>query len=212
MPRTITSTVYTFDELSDRAKDKARAWFREGDSDADTSCTYEDAAQCAEILGIDLRTRAAKLYGGGTRMDPCIYYSGFSSQGDGACFEGSYSYAKGASKAIRAHAGTDTELHRIADALQELQRKHFYGLEARMAHSGHYYHSGCMTVDVTEDRTGNDAPEEAREELTQLMRDFADWIYKQLESEYDWRNADAQVDESILANECTFDAEGRREG
>lgn len=212
MPQTITRTVFTFDELSDRAKNNARDWFRTSDTDAGNVCTYEDAVQCGEILGIDLRTHAVKLMGGGTRLDPCIYYSGFSHQGAGACFEGSYYYAKGASKAIREHAPQDTELHRIADELQVLQRKHFYGLEARMAHSGYYYHSGCMTVGVTEDRTGNDAPTEAQEELTELMRDFADWIYRQLEKEYEWRNADEQVDENILINEYTFDEDGNREG
>ena len=157
MPRTETKTrtLFQFDELTDSAKRKARDWYREASAGDDfgAECVYEDAAQCAEIMGIDLRTRQAKLMNGGTRMDPCIYYSGFWSQGDGACFEGSYEYAKGAAKAIRAHAPVDKELHRIADELQELQRANFYRLTATMRHRGRYYHSGCMDVDVA----GNDA-------------------------------------------------------
>ena len=37
-----------------------------------------------------------RLMGGGTRAKPCIWFSGFWSQGDGACFEGYWSNAKGA--------------------------------------------------------------------------------------------------------------------
>ena len=68
--------------------------------------------------------------GGGTRQKPCIWFSGFWSQGDGACFEGRYAYAPRASLRIRDYAPRDTELHRIADALQALQRLNFYQLTA----------------------------------------------------------------------------------
>src|SRR3546814_2772659 len=47
-------------------------------------------------------------------------------QGDGACFEGNYSYARGASAAIRRYAPKDVELQRIADALGAIQRRNFY--------------------------------------------------------------------------------------
>ena len=129
MPHTLSKTVYKFDELNDSAKENARQWFRESSAgDDDTSCTYEDAATCGDILGIDLRTRSVKLMGGGTRLEPCIYYSGFSSQGDGACFEGSYAYAKGSTKKIREHAPQEAELHRIADtALALHERQHSVG-------------------------------------------------------------------------------------
>lgn len=72
MPRTetIEKTVYTFDELSDKAKETARQWFRYS-SDGDSfwaESVIEDAAQCGEIIGINMRTRAVKLMGGGTRV------------------------------------------------------------------------------------------------------------------------------------------------
>jgi hypothetical protein len=209
MPHIQERTVYTFDELSDQAKEKARQWWRDCETqDHDTSCTYDDAATCADILGIDLCTRPVKLMGGGTRHNPCIYYSGFWSQGDGACFEGNYRYAKGAAKKIRDYAPKDTELHRIADKLQALQRKSFYRLTATMRHRGHYYHSGCMEVSVDDAESHAKDWREIEDAVTQLMRDFADWIYKQLEAEYEWVDADAQVDESIRCNEYEFDEYG----
>ena len=143
---------------------------------------------------------------------PAIFYSGFASQGDGACFEGSYSYKKGATKKIRQYAPQDSELHRIATELQEVQRKHFYSLTATMTHRGNYQHSGCMAVDVSDSRFSSwreTIGGDAEESIVQLMRDFADWMFRQLESEFDYTNSDENVDESIVANGYEFDAEGR---
>ena len=47
---------------------------------------------CFCILGIRLKTTPVRLMGGGTRQKPCIWFSGFWSQGDGACFEGYFSH------------------------------------------------------------------------------------------------------------------------
>ena len=183
--------VYTFEELSDDAKVKARAWYREGAFDYEWwEFVYEDAKQCAEIIGIDIDK---------------IYFSGFWSQGDGACFEGSYKYKKGALKAIKEHAPKDTTLHGIALALQKEQKKHFYQLSAHTKQRGHYQHSGCMRVDVY-----NQDGEIDNDEITDQLRYFADWIYTRLEAEYDFMNADAQVDENIISSEYEFTEEGKR--
>lgn len=210
MPRTVESTVYKFGELSDRAKERARDWYRRMITNDDYDSVIDDAATMADILGINLRQRPIKLMNGSTRYDPCIWWSGFSSQGDGACFEGSYSYAKGAAKKIRAHAPQDSELHRIASELQAIQRRNGYQLTAQCRQRGHYNHSGCMTVDVERASGERDMTSEAGETVTQLLRDFADWIYAQLGKENDYLNSDEQVDESIDANEYEFDEEGNR--
>jgi len=87
MPQVIATTVYRLDELPDGAKDRARAWYREGGFDYDWyDAVYEDFQRIAEILGIRLKTRVCRLVGGRTREDPCIWFSGFWSQGDGACY------------------------------------------------------------------------------------------------------------------------------
>lgn len=211
MPKTKEYTIYTFDELSDDAKETARDWWRQCENeDFDTEFLYEDFQNMARMLGIEFDSKPVKLMGGGTRYDPVIYWSGFSSQGDGACFEGNYRYAPGAAKAIAKETnGSETELIRIAKALQEVQRRNFYRLNARMKHRGHYMHSGCMTVEHYGDNFASDT--DAEDTVEQCMRDFADWMYKQLEKEYWWRMEDAQVDESIRANEYTFDEDGNRQ-
>lgn len=208
---TTTKTVYLFNELSDTAKETARDWWRQLEqSDFDTECTIEDAQRMGAILGIELATHAVTLMNGTTRRDPTVYWSGFSSQGDGACFEGAYRYAKGAAKAIRAEAPTDKTLHAIADNLQAAQRANFYRLEASCTHRGHYSHSGCMAVDVSDREDSYRDIGDADETVRQCMRDFADWIYRQLETEYEWRMADAQVDDAITDNEYEFDENGNR--
>lgn len=207
----IEKTLFTFDELSDEAKEKAREWWREIEAQDwnGAECVFEDACAVAPILGIEFDTRPVKLMGGGTRHDPIVYYSGFWSQGDGACFEGSYGYAKGASKAIREYAPQDKTLHAIADGLQRVQKDHFYKLVARMTHSGHYYNSGCMTVAVEDDRDSYRDIGESEELIKCLVRNFADWIYSRLRDEYEYTMTDENVDEAIRINEYEFDESGR---
>ena len=145
---TIERTLFKFEELSDEAKEKARDRYREGnDYSFYQEDVYEDASRMGKMMGIDLDTKPVKLMGGSTRYAPCIWYSGFWNQGDGACFEGNYSYQKGGAKAIKGECN-DPELIRIATQIQEVQRQNFYKLRAVTSHRGHYYHSGCMSVDV----------------------------------------------------------------
>lgn len=207
--RMIEVPLFKFDELSDKAKEKARDWWRRcEDQDLDL-LDRDDVEQIANILGIEFDQATVKLMGGGTRGRPKINWSGFSSQGDGASFEGRYDYAKGMVKKIKEYAPKDEEIHRIADELFDLQKKNFYKIEARMKRgpgSNFYSHSGTMSVDVY--LRGEDAPREIEDSVKQLMRDFADWIYSQLEKDYEWRMADEQVDDNIRANEYEFDENG----
>lgn len=207
--RTEEIKIYTFDELDESAKEKAREWWRNLENqDFDPDFAYDDFVAVAKILGIEFRTQAVKLYGGGTRNKPCIYWTGFYSQGDGACFDADYSYAKGAAKAIRVYAPKDEMLHRIADDLQAVQKRHFYKLTASTKHSGHYYHSGCMTVDV--EHSDDSYRDIDADDIIQAMRDFADWMYRQLEAEYEYTMSDENVDRSIRCNEYEFEEDGTR--
>ena len=70
MPEVIETTVYRLNELSDAAKDKARAWYREGGFDYDWyDAVYEDFQRIAEILGLNLKTRSAGAHGARRIMD-----------------------------------------------------------------------------------------------------------------------------------------------
>ena len=149
----------------------------------------------------------------GTRQKPCIWFSGFWSQGDGACFEGYFSHAKGAAARIRDYAPKDAALHSIADRLQAIQRRNFYQLAAEVSHRGRYYHEYTMSVDVTRDSPTWQPPTEGAEEIvTEAIRDLVRWLYRQLQVEYDHLTSDESIEDSIIANEYTFTEGGRRFG
>lgn len=214
MSKVIETTVYQLNELSDGAREKARAWYRDGGFDYDWyDAVYEDFERIAEILGLRLKTRGVRLCGGGSRQKPCIWFRGFWSQGDGACFETFYSYQKGAPRRISQYAPQDTELLRIADALQSVQRRNFYQLHAEASHRGHYYHENSMAILVERDSpTYQDMTDDAEDTVIEALRDLARWLYRQLEREYEYLTSDEAVDEVIATNEYTFTESGRRFG
>lgn len=202
MPRKITTTLYKFDELDPKAKAKARDWFREGNgTDSWWEPTYEDASRVATLLGITLREdKHGKL---------SIQFSGFSSQGDGASFEGTYTYKADALAAIQDYAPKDTRLHAIASSLQAAQDKAQNRIAFTITTQGNYCHSGSIffELDATEEDCSTISREAAREVITAL-RSFADWIYAALEAENDYQNADSTVTENIILNEYEFTKDG----
>ena len=214
MPRIIETTVYTIDELSDAAKENARIWYRDqGLHDEWYDFVYEDFETICGILGITLATTPVRLYGGGTREKSNLYWTGFWNQGDGASFEGSYVHARGAARAIRAHAPKDDELHRIADALQAVQRRNIWQLHSTIRQRGRYCHEYTMSIDVERDSpTWQPPTDDAEGAVTEAMRDLARWLYRQLRSEYEHQTSDQAVDEIVSINEWTFQADGTRFG
>jgi hypothetical protein len=210
MPKTITTVVYEYGELSPKAQEAARDWFREalaGDSSFAES-VYSDAVEVADVLGITISTTRNKPHG------PAIFFSGFSSQGDGASFEGTYTYRPGALRAVKEHFPKDAKLHAIAQALEDVQKHNGKSLQAICKVRGNYVHSGCMDVEVY-DRQYIGADEwtpGAETELTRALRRFADWIYSQLEAAYEDENSDEHVAETIEANGYTFTEKGKRFG
>ena len=170
---------------------------------------YEDAKRMAEMFGLDLRQKPVKLMNGNTRYDPSIYFSGFSFQGDGASFEGSYQYKPGGLKAVMTEAPQDTDLHGIVKALQDVQRKYFYQLRASITQSGRYCHEKTMSTDVEDARTGWEPDDKNDVEIVvKAMRDFARWIFKNLRNEYEYLTSKEAVIETLEANEYEFFEDG----
>lgn len=199
--RKICTEVFKYSELSDAAKENARNWWR--DASAGDSYFAEhiigDAKTIAALMGWDIEN---------------IWYSGFSFQGDGACFTGSMEYKKGCAKNVKAYAPQDVELHRIATTWQELQRKRFYSLYVKVAHSGRYSneYSVSFACEDSRDVYGHldDEDGAVHVAVAEIGRDFMHWIYKGLETAYDYANSDDVVAENIEANGYEFTADGKR--
>ena len=207
-------TEFKFSELDEKAKDKARDDYRESAYPYDDwwDFVYEDAIRMGKMLGIEIEHHSHKSVTNKPIRTPQIFFSGFSSQGDGACYSGTYSFEPEAMQKLKAECNDD-ELFRIAEELRVLQLTcRLMGIELDTTmitvNSGGYSHSNMMSVELC---AGDDTDEDAdlsdiEKSMTQLMRDFADWIYKQLESEYDWLMSDECVDDRLV--DKTFDELG----
>ena len=193
--KTITISTYTFPELSEKAKDKARQCYHSTYMPDEHWHEFiiENAKEVGKILGFDVDK---------------VYFSGFSSQGDGASWTGGYEYAKGAPAEVASYTGNDAELIRIAHGLQNIQRRHFYKLIASVSRAGYYCHSHTMRADVEDCTDPCRDVSDAEKALLELFRDFADWIYKNLREEYDFMTSDPVIEEAFDANSVTFDADG----
>lgn len=220
--RTTHIDVFSFAELSpeaqQRALENASACAAEGWDTDNAEFIYEDAATMAAHLGFDIRQRRVKLMNGGHRMEPEIYYSGFWSQGDGACCAGTWSAPDCDAAALKAAAPKDTELHRIADEFATVAAQ-YPEATFSVKHRGHYYHSGCTEFDfdsgVNRDSDENceidDAFHErhgAAADLKDAARAFMDWIYRQLEREYEYQTGEECAREYCENAGEIFDADG----
>ncbi len=219
--RIIETKAYQFNELSPEAQ--ARAIKKWQDDEAGSGDNYwseyviEEAVQQGKLMGFSFKERSRKSASGKPLPgEPCIYWSGFWSQGDGACFEGRWSAR--ACRATEVCSGwgaspSTTELLRIAAGFQELASA-FPDASFRVKHRGHYSHEHCTEFDFSiadDDILVNDGEiEQAEQQLTDLSRSFMRWIYRQLESAYEDHLSEANACESILANEYEFTEDGER--
>lgn len=211
-PKKTRKLVCTFDELGKTQKENARDSMRQSlVDDFSSDYEYEPVTTAARILGIE--------FAESRNNGPDIRWSGFSCQGDGASFVGSYSHAPNSPAKIREEFGTDTALWAIVDGLNALQvgYKLITGrwFTARILQDGRHYHKYTMSVDLYDEGEpdGEDSflSFELEKRVTDLMRDFAQWIYDGLQAEYDYQTSDEQVEDILRENEYQFQATtGRR--
>ncbi len=207
---TRTYQVCKFNELTDEQKQLAIQNYYDINTDHEWwDFAYEDFTTIGKILGIDIEQ---------------IWFRGFSSQGDGLCFEGSFEYAKGWKAKLEAHApgkwkdpktGKVTEnkhnqeYHAIGERLQELQRLAFYGVNGSVKHRGHYNHSGCTEFDVRHNWDDEVNVNFDDEDFVQIYRELMDTFYSQLNREYDYLTSDECIGDTLQGNEYEFTADGK---
>ena len=201
-----TITLYKFDELpTDAAKETARSWMRQraGEDGFGAECVLDDAKEALKVLGY--------------RVDN-IYYRGFSSQGDGACFTGNF-YASdydskgtnGAQKLL-VDRPTDKELARCAAELERILLA-CPELSASISHFGHYSHEMSTRFDIDlgdEENRDESLDDETEEAFKEVSQDLMRWIYKALETDYEYRMSDEAIEEDIRANEYEFTEDGEQ--
>lgn len=218
------TTGFRFNDLSERAKSRAREDYRlEGPPDDWWEEIYEDALMIAPMLGIEVGLYQARRVDGRTYSVPKIWFSGFSAQGDGACLEGNWRPVAdplaGLNRVI-SHAPLDERLHEIAFNLAELaERCNALIPDACVTinHRARGNHSSTVTFEVdlpTPDTIDDESELQVMvftallkkhrleygtfgPEIRAALRAFMDWIYRQLEMEHDYLLSDDAVDDAI---------------
>ena len=180
--------TYNITELAPSAKERALEWLREGLDYEWYDFVFDDAKKWAAILGIEIGD---------------IYFS----MDVGACFNGRFSYAKGWKKALKAYAPIDAELLRIGQELQEIQKPFLYQIGGTVGSNGRYYTTICGSADIN--GRFADVPDSAIDALSQVFTDLASWIYKNLQTEYEYLTSEECLIENAKANGYAFDSDGR---
>lgn len=167
---------------------------------------YEQFVEDCVEKGICVDYHNVKTMGGKTVAKPSIYFSGFWSQGDGACFDG---HVNDWPKFLAACGRAD---------LVPMYEKLDCTLVLSWYHNGHYYHSGYTYFrsdlyvgnpfdeenDVLQYATwdtiteGGDIFDALKGDFAGYVRGLMDGLYTTLEEEYDYLTSDEAVAAYIL--------------
>jgi hypothetical protein len=220
----VTTKYFLFSELSDEAKKKAiknnsEICFYYG---WDRNIIEEEQARLEEL--------------GFSNVE--ILYSGFYSQGDGACFTGELDN----DGLIKFMCGVDEKGVKLVDKYRAVydsicgREEHNIHVNIKITHSGHYYHEYMTsTNDYSELQTGEEMTGDLLKEWQAFMTFFDNrvyelgnnpltgssrhgWlidcnraIYKALENENDYLGSDESIIEYFENNEVYFTSEGEIE-
>lgn len=214
--------TFEFDDLSDKAKERARDKFREHHLNYNWwEHVYDEAKTVAELFGMEIAYREER-HGARIVGSPDIRFNGFHTQGSGACWNGIVHTDKlaGAIERVQQYAPNDNELMLMAQLAEKLY--------AEIA-AVHAFNRLCddetnrdwpeveigMNLPVNGNErnwstsiTGDDVSNDIEKIADELVDDFGGWIHSQLEDEYEYQMADEQIDAAIDANAMLFDEDG----
>tara|TARA_B100000674_G_C37760488_1_gene877680 strand:+ start:424 stop:1029 length:606 start_codon:yes stop_codon:yes gene_type:complete len=196
MAKQVQITIFTFDELPKESQQSLIERFRQ-DFEPDYSNVYDEFI-------IDM----SEQYGADIKEDD-IQWTGFWSQGDGACFICDF----------------DQEVIEpiLRDALSEDDRKHLDQLSVELSQassirtgpSNFYSHENTVTGDIwfvcPDDTNLNaDIIQTMESRLTEIIRDACRDLYQRLEAEYDRATSDNALIEEIknIWPGCNFRKDG----
>jgi hypothetical protein len=129
--------------------------------------------------------------------EPKILYSGFWSQGDGACFEAWCDIAD------------YIKLHKLGNKYRKLLNYAYdMGGVINIKQSGHYYHEHSMSVHDSVQLGYSDTPDGIEEQIEELVEhlesnivDYAKEIYKDLKKYYEELREDEVIIELLREND-----------
>lgn len=201
-----------YSELSDHAKRQARDAYRAKDIGYDWwGDVYEDAVTVLGFLGFNAAKTVERK--GKWVQVPDISFTGFCSQGDGACFRGDWAAKRVDMAGLVAYAPLDTAVHTLCAKITLISLVHTELSFDIVTNDDRYCHARTMEIAYYERDPDGDGgwtvEDEAIENtMTGLMQEAADWIYRQLDAAHDFIESDENVEDNIVANEYHFTEEG----
>lgn len=188
---TKTYKVYTYKELSKDAQEKVLDNNREINTEYDWfELEFEEMIERLSEMGFE---------------NAKIFFSGFYSQGDGACFTTNLEVGK-----LAKHFRLKTKYTKLLKA---------YEITGCIKVDGHYSHSNTMNIEldfepfdtITTPRQIllDEMSEKFEDEILQLARDEADKIYKELQEAYEYLTSEESIVETFEANEYAFLEDGK---
>ena len=208
MSKIIETEVFEYDELDERAKEIARAWFSQHYPEFEwwDDC-YERIKDVGEILGFEFDKKRGSI-AAYFDTDRDAYFA----------FDGGWTFKAGAIEAIRAYAPKDDELHRIARELSKAARRTCWNVSAGVRAGRN---SASIEVDtddwfwgrntpVSEHAARREAQKEIEDAIEEAIQDFCHWALKLLRAELEYLQSKENIEEMIRINEYTFTKEGRR--
>lgn len=177
-----------YQDLPEDRKEQIRNKHREaGLHDDWWEYVYEDAKEIGKQFGL---------------LIDDISFSGFWSQGDGACYKGSLRFKECDERDLPEEVrGVYQALHEV-DSLLKIMDSYDY-LYVRISLGGKCTHEHNMLFEFyNESSEEADAVIDAHEEsICDALRDYARWIYKNLEKEYEYLTSDECIDEQLHGEE-----------
>lgn len=186
--REATIKVYSFTELPDEIQQKVIKVFRDYHVEIDN--WHEPVTEI-------FTEKLEKL----SYTETKTYFSGFWSQGDGACFEGKVYLLNW----LKAHK----KLSQFKNLVTYLKEQGDDYLTIKQ--TGHYYHSRSMAVvdEVhTETQKQSDELSQVIELIEAEIEEVSDEYYKDLENYYNELTSDEAVKEALIDNDYEFRANG----
>jgi hypothetical protein len=140
-----------------------------------------------------------------------IYFSGFSSQGDGASFVGELRFNECDVTDLNEGA---KELYDVLAGMYGLIKivEDYSALRVYIEQRGNYYHENTMGFGYTCYNADAIDPiiDTKLEEVEEALRGYARWIYRTLEKDYDYLTSDEAIDE-YLDDYTDYNEEGEEQ-
>ena len=201
--------AYTYNELSDDAKEKAREWYKKDGNYIDAYMITEDMKQTLEDAGL---------------ADFDVLWSLSYCQGDGVAIDGRVNVEafiksqRFLAKEVPGYKGKTKERYATlligSETVDKMQKLVDNGvqLDITIKHVGRYSHANSMSVSVEHD--SDEMAPEVDQNIREAFEGYVKQVCRTLERDgyawIEWQGSDECVKETLLAHGWLFTAEGSR--